>query len=217
VPASSGDGPAPATGGRRRRAMRVALALALGIGMLARPGIGSLPGGWGQPLGIDTVRAACASTPSLVDAIAQADVVFVGTVIFLENDSHWATVDVEERWRGAADLGSTVIVHGSGEPGLQTAIDRAYELRRYLFVVGRGDGFLVDNACTGTTPWTDALARLRPGDVQPAPGLAVASPIPDVNMDLFLPVAALAGALAVAVISYLIILRSRGRPPDWMR
>ena len=183
---------------------RIATALALTMAMLGGPAA-------------PPAAASCASTPSLADAIAQADVVFVGTVIYLENDAHWATANVEERWRGAANLGPTVIVHGSGEPGLQTSVDTTYDLQRYLFIVARGDGYLADDACTGTTPWTDALARLRPGDVEPAPGLAVASPIADVNMDVFLPIAALAGALAVAVTSYVIVLRSRGRPPNWMR
>ena len=75
----------------------------------------------------------------------------------------------------------------------------------------------MDNACTSTTPWTDALARLRPDGVEAAPGLAVASPIDDVNMDVFLPMAGLVVALLFAIVAYAIVLRARRRPPDWLR
>jgi hypothetical protein len=126
-------------------------------------------------------------------------------------------VNVEERWKGADDLGASVEVRGAGDPGTSTTIDRTYELRRYLFAVENGPGYLVDNACTATTPWTDALARLRPDGVEAAPGLAVASPIDDLDMRVLLPMVGLVGALLVAIIAYAIVLRARRRPPDWLR
>ena len=163
------------------------------------------------------VLGSCADPPAFADGLAQAPVVFVGTVIFLENDSRWVTVNVEERWRGADDLGESVEVHGGGDIGTSTTVDRRYEAQRYLFAVSDGPGYLVDNDCTATSPWSDAFARLRPAGVEAAPGLAVASPIDDVNMDVFLPLAGLGAALVVVVVAYLIVLRSRRRPPDWMR
>jgi hypothetical protein len=160
---------------------------------------------------------ACPSQPALADGLAQADVVFVGSVIFLENSDRWVIVNVEERWKGAGALGESIEVRGSGDPGSSTLIDRTYEQQRYLFAVAKGEGHLVDNLCTATTPWSDALARLRPDGVEAAPGLAVASPIDDVNMDVFLPVVGLLAALGIVLIAYVIILRARKRGPDWMR
>ncbi len=160
---------------------------------------------------------ACASPPTMAEAAAAGAVVFVGSVVYLENDNRWATVQVEERWQGAGQLGATVEVHGSGDPGVQTQIDRSYETARYLFVVQDGPGYLVDNACSGTVAWSDALARLRPPGVAAAPGLAVSTPLADIDPGIVLPLIALLTALAIAVISYLVILRARRRPPDWLR
>jgi hypothetical protein len=41
--------------------------------------------------------------------------------------------------------------------------------------------------------------------------------VTEFDLDPFLPIAALALALIVAVIAYLVVLRARSRPPDWMR
>jgi hypothetical protein len=185
--------------------------LLVALGLLVMPAVGVLPGTAGVALG------ACVDPPTLADGIAEADVVFVGSVAFLENNDRWAIVNVEERWQGADDLGISVEVRGAGDPGTSTTIDRTYEQQRYLFAVENGPGYLVDNACSSTTPWTDALARLRPDGVEAAPGLAVASPIDDVNMDVFLPMAGLVVALLFAIIAYAIVLRARRRPPDWLR
>jgi hypothetical protein len=185
----------------------VGAALALALALVAPQAAGALPA---------KVRAATEACPGQ-PALADAAVVIVGTITFLENDNRWAIVEVEERWRGADDIGRSVEVRGAGDPGTSTMIDRSYEQRRYLFALENGPGYLVDNACSATTPWTDALARLRPDGVAAAPGLAVASPIDDVNLDVFLLTAGLLGALVVAIVAYAIVLRARRRPPDWMR
>jgi hypothetical protein len=161
--------------------------------------------------------ASCATTPSIDEAVLLGDVVFVGTVTRTENGGRWATVRVEERWSGARSLDDTVEVHGGSEPGTATSIDRAYVRTRYLFVVRHGDGFLEDDQCTATTQWTPDLARLRPIDVSPAPDVAANAASSELDLEPLLPVGALIGALVIAVISYVFILRARGRPPDWMR
>lgn len=208
-----------APAGRRATACRVplvALVLALGLVVrpLAAPGLPGLPGG---PVGVDLVAGSCATTPTIDDAVLLGDVVFVGTVLETENSGRWATVRVEERWHGARDLPDTVQVRGGPDPGTATSIDRTYANDRYLFVVARQAGTLVDNQCTGTTAWTDDLARLRPFDVSPAPNVVSGTPVSELNVDRILPVAALAGALVIAVVAYVVILRARRRPPDWMR
>ena len=143
---------------------------------------------------------------------------FVGTVTFLENDNRWAVATVDERWRGADGLGPTVQVHGGPEPGTRTPVDRTYEPVRYLFVVSdAGGGVLSDNACSGTQPWTEDLARLRPGGVNAvAPG-ATGSPLDVLADPDVVTIAALVGALLVAVVAYILILRARRRGPDWRR
>ena len=170
----------------------------------------------GGPAAIPAL-ASCATTPSIDEAVLLGDVVFVGTVTRTENGGRWATVRVEERWSGARSLGDTVEVHGGSEPGTATSIDRTYVRTRYLFVVRHGDGFLEDDQCTATTTWTPDLARLRPIDVSPAPDVAANAVSSELDLEPLLPVGALIGALVIAVISYVFILRARGRPPDWMR
>jgi hypothetical protein len=191
--------------------VRSVAALLVALGLVVLPAAEALPGAGRVALG------SCVGQPSLEEGLAQARVVFVGTVAFLENSNRWAIVNVEERWQGADELGASVEVRGAGDPGTSTTIDRSYEPRRYLFAVEKGAGYLVDNACSATTLWTDALARLRPDGVEAAPGLAVASPIDDVDMRVLLPVAGLVGALLVAIVAYVIVLRARRRPPDWHR
>jgi hypothetical protein len=144
-------------------------------------------------------------------------VVFVGTVTAITNSDRWATVRVEERWNGAGGLGDQVAVHGGPDPGLTTPTDRTYELGRYLFVVSTAPGYLWDDACTGTQPWSASLARLRPPTVQPNPDVVAGVPPSSPDFRALIPQVALWLALAIAVVSYLVILRGRRRPPDWFR
>jgi hypothetical protein len=161
--------------------------------------------------------AACGPTPSLADAVLFGDVVIVGSVVKLENDDRWATVRVEERWRGARDVPDTIVVHGGPEPDASTTTDRTYQLERYLFVLTPGDGFFVDDACTATRPWTPDLAAYRPAGVSPAPAVVAGSRVTTIDPGAIALVAALLLALLVAIVAYIVILRARRRPPDWMR
>jgi hypothetical protein len=124
-------------------------------------------------------------------------------------------VRVEERWRGP-NLPEIVQVRGGPEPGTASGEDRTYVVGRYLFVVQNGPGYLIDDACTATTPWTDALARMRPPTVQPNL-TGGAGETPAVTLTTLVPVVALAVALVIATLSYLLIVRARRRPPEWMR
>jgi hypothetical protein len=188
------------------RLVRLAVMLSAAVGLLAGP----------VPL-VSPARASCVTVPSIEIAVANADIVFVGTVVALENLDRWATVDVKERWRGASGLGPTVSVHGGAEPGVASTVDRTFQRTTYLFLVKDGPGYLLDDACTATTAWSDDLARLRPAGVAPASSLDVS--LQEKDTDISAPVAAaiLFAALAIAVASYLLILRARLRPPDWMR
>jgi hypothetical protein len=159
----------------------------------------------------------CATTPTVADSVLFGDIVFVGSVVGLSNDGRWATVQVEERWRGAAGLAGTVEVHGGPEAGASTSNDRVYRATRYLFVVTAGNGFLVDDACSGTTAWTADLASYRPTTVSPDPEVVAGSQVTLIDAGAVALVAALLLALLVAIVAYLVILRARRRPPDWVR
>jgi hypothetical protein len=183
---------------------RTGAAIVLALGLLA-----------GAPA--PRATASCATTPSIDEAVLLGEVVFVGTVSRIENGGRWATVKVEERWQGARSLGDTVEVHGGPEPGTATSIDRTYSTTRYLFVVRNGPGYLEDDQCTATTSWVPDLARLRPIDVSPAADVAANTTSSGLDLEPYLPLFALVGALVIAVVAYVFILRARARPPDWMR
>jgi hypothetical protein len=186
--------------------MRLVLAVGLVAGLLL-----------GVPAAAGPVAASCAPIVSLEEALLMADTVFVGSVTSVENGDRWASVRVEERWKNARDLPDTVQVRGGPEPGTTSSVDRKFVLGRHLFVVTRGPGYLEDNGCSATMAWTDALAALRPAGLAADPGVVAGTQVTEFDLDPYLPILALALALIVAVIAYLLILRARKRPPDWMR
>ncbi len=186
--------------------IRAALAVTLAVGTLLGTAAAPRP-----------VAASCAPTVSLEEALLFADTVFVGSVTQLANNNRWATVRVEERWTGARDLGDTVQVRGGPEPGTASSVDRVFAPGRYLFVVTRGPGYLEDNGCSATTPWSDDLAALRPAGVTAATDVVTGTQVTELDLGPLFPIAALALALIVAVIAYLVVLRARNRPPDWFR
>ncbi|MGH2995082.1 MAG: hypothetical protein ACRDM9_02065 [Gaiellaceae bacterium] len=118
-------------------------------------------------------RADCAQLGPLEQTLAAAEVVFVGTVTGLENDSRTATFRVEEVWKGR--LGETVVVNGGASfqeleraesqgYRLFTSVDRTFEIgARYLVVpFGTAGKVLADNACSGTQPYRSELDSFRP-------------------------------------------------------
>lgn len=164
------------------------------------------------------VRASCVPPPPFDEALLFGEVVFVGTVTGVENEDRWATVAVEERWKGADDVPETVQVRGGPEPGVATSVDRTFiDGTRYLFFTTRGTGYLSDNACSSTQRWTDELARYRPPGASPAAAVEAGEPVGGLDTVDVAVVAGLVLALMVAIVAYLLILRARRRPPDWMR
>ena len=195
---------APGWGPERFRPAALAVALVLGLVTLL-----------GAPA---TALAACATAPQPPeDAVLFGDVVFVGTVLRTENEGRWPTVRVEERWKGAGGLADTVVVRGGPEPGTATTTDRTYLPGRYLFIVENQGDVLVDNACSGTQPWTDELAPLRPPGVAAAAAELPTDPIGSIDPGELAAVAGLIVALLIAIVAYLWVLRARRRPPDWLR
>lgn len=163
------------------RTRRLATAITLGLAGLLAPG---------------AVAASCAGFPPLEEHLAQAEVVFVGTVTSVADERRTALVRVEEIWRGP-ELPAEVTVHG-GFPDLGfTSADRSFEADvRYLFAAALNEGRIEDNACTATQAWSDDLAALRPTTV------ATPVPAPDDEAGSFdpVPVAVVVGGLAAVLV-----------------
>jgi hypothetical protein len=111
--------------------------------------------------------ASCAGPVSLPAQIQAAAVVFVGTVVSTSNDNRFAYVRVESIWKGP-EIAEFVRVTGSPVSGAAaTSVDRHYQAgTRYLFVLYSTDQPFQDNDCTGTQPYTSALAPLQPADAR---------------------------------------------------
>ena len=142
-----------------------------------------------------TVRADCQPVDSVEAALEVAEVAFVGTVLQTA-PGQGALFRVEEAWVG--QLGSTIEVgglHGGGlrvvrpnqevppvepEPVGFAEDDRVWEVgHRYLVIPNVDGGGLVDHICSGTTPWSNELAALRPPTATVAePAASTASPLP---------------------------------------
>ena len=133
--------------------------------------------------------ASCMVLPQLSKALADAPVVFVGTVVETKHDGRVATVEVEQVWKGS--VGALVVVNGGGASitemeraeangeALATSVDRAYENGvRYLVLPWHVRGQVMsDNACSSTQPYTAKLAsHAPPGTTPPADKNADAAP-----------------------------------------
>jgi len=162
------------------------------------------------------VAADCAFVATVPDAMSGRDILFVGTVVNLENDNRWATVLVNERWQNADGLADTVEVRGGPAPGIVSSTERGYTQGRYLFDVTNLGPYLEDTSCSATTQWSEDLARYRPSNVAQTSSSS-GSPLDALNSSDLILAAALVLALLVAVVTYILILRRRKRPPDWMR
>lgn len=121
--------------------------------------------------------ASCAVPPPLPEAIAAAQLVFVGTVDAVRDETI-AHFRVEEIWVGP-DL-TEVTIHGGEGGGTVTSVDRSFVAGQRYLVLPYADGAtLRDNACTNTQVWTDELAELRPADARTVdPATADGSPEP---------------------------------------
>ncbi len=110
-----------------------------------------------------TACASCIRDPRpLPVEVAEADIVFVGTVITVANAGRDARIQVEEIWKGP-DLGEQVVVHGGPEGGSVTSVDRRWEPgARYLVFPRRHEGRLEDDACSPTVRWEPRLSAFRP-------------------------------------------------------
>ena len=131
--------------------------------------------------------ADCEPAGPVDQALSEAEVAFVGTVLAV--DGPVATFTVHEVWTG--EVGDTVEVRGSfdelGAPDAGSGAGFSEDDRRwnlgttYLVVPWVAEGVLRDHICTATTEWTSELGSLRPAGVRvatpPEPSAGIPSPI----------------------------------------
>lgn len=108
-------------------------------------------------------RASCVQPPPLEQAIAEADVVFVGRVETTSNREREAAVAVESVWKGP-DLPAQVEVFGGPrQENVAASNDRHFEDgTRYLFIPTNRRPPFRDNDCTQTQRYRPALDRFAP-------------------------------------------------------
>ena len=169
--------------------------------------------------------ASCAAPVAVEQALADSDLVFVGTVVGLTNERRWATFKVDELWKGTPGSRQVEVRAGPEDPAgpnqAASSVDRRYGAGgRYLVfardprahdfspIWGPGSRF-EDNNCSATQPYVAALGRYRPVTTQPlpaaAPPKAAARSLPDADnaawglilLLLGVPIAGLAGVTIV--------------------
>lgn len=172
--------------------MRYQILLALGIALANL----SLPA---------VVRADCQPASSIQEALATAEIAFVGTVVAAAGGGPRAAFSVEEIWVG--ELGATVEVRGMGDAGLMED-DRQWTLgARYLVIPYVDRGALRDSICSATTEWRDELAVLRPEGAR-APEESPSGSDGGVRPEL------LALAVALGVLGIVALVAFRHGPPS---
>ena len=155
------------------------------------------------------VLADCVQPPPIEQAIAKAELVFVGTVLSLSQSDRWATVAVEEVWAGP-DLGPMIELRGGPAGNSMTSVDRTFTAgTRYLFFPYIEAGALQDNSCTSTTEFRADHAKLRPAAARPP-----VAPVPEPGAgasdlgSLLLPAVLVVAAATVVFGAALLIRRS---------
>lgn len=120
-----------------------------------------------------SAHASCAIPPPLEAAINMTPDVFVGSVIDLESRGRWATVQVEEVWKGEEIPAEVEVRAGPRQvPGSlgtsATSVDRHFDMNeRYIFIPYKRNGSIFrDNACTRTSLFRPRFERFRPASLE---------------------------------------------------
>jgi len=154
--------------------------------------------------------ASCAFLPDIKQAATSAEIAFVGTVTATANRGTWATVTVEEVWRGP-DQPAEVVIKGGPEGNAATSVDRTFEVGvKYLFFpYTDGAAGLADNSCSSTTPWSADMAGLRPADAR----VSIGGTTPAAGIDFSGILGPIVVAVVVAGLLLVVGLLARSRQP----
>jgi len=152
----------------------------------------------------------CDASPPIEQRVADAPIVFVGTITTVADDGRLATVDVIRIWRGGP-LPRQVEVRGTvaTQSKVHTALDRIYAKgATYLFVPTAGaTPRFIENQCSSTTPLTRELSALAPpgGGVAPTGEAELTTQGRDLSKVLPLAI----GGVAFAVLGSLLLAARR--------
>lgn len=156
------------------------------------------------------VSASCIQPPAIEEALRKADIVFVGTVTATSNRDSWATVAVQEIWKGP-DQPASLLIKGGPGGNAATSVDRAFNSgAKYLFFPYVSGGELLDNSCTLTTEWSADLQKLRPADARVLDGAKGGTVGSDLG-GLLAPLAPFAVAILIAGVLLAVGLLARRR------
>lgn len=148
----------------------------------------------------------CIQPPPLGEAVAQAEIAFVGTVTGVANEGRWATVSVEEIWKGP-DMPPVVEVHGGGPNPSDSLADRTFTAgTRYVFFPYVEEGVLTDNICSSTMEFPfeisfrpETFRTPTPSEPEPADPIAtIGSLAVPIGAVAFLAVVIIGGAMLVS-------------------
>ena len=94
---------------------------------------------------------------------------FVGTVLEATNRNRDASVRVESIWLGPRLPEQVEVTGGPSDANVVSSVDRTWEAgEQYLFVLDDPAPPFKDDACSATTAYTPAVARLEPeGAIKP--------------------------------------------------
>lgn len=127
--------------------------------------------------------ASCVADERTVDQqIADADIVFVGTVIEVTNKNRTAIFRVEEVWKGPSLPERVKVAGGPETSNAVTSVDRYFDqgVRYLVFPLGDPSEF-TDNSCSPTRKWADDLAAHRPLGTAASPGPEPSTESPEAN------------------------------------
>ena len=156
------------------------------------------------------VLADCMAPPPIEQAVQTAEIVFVGTVDEVAQGNRWASVTVEEVWRGP-DQPEAVVVKGGPAGNMATSVDRSFEVGvQYIFFpyVDQEQGGLADNSCTSTQPFFADLAKLRPAAVRQPAG-ETATTAEGFDLASLTPLLAVVGIVFVVLLGVGLLARGR--------
>ncbi len=139
-------------------------------------------------------RAACGVT---VEAVARAEVAFVGTLTEVSADGAQGTFDIEDVWRSAELLlGDSAVVEAT--PGMFQMPPAGAPAFSYLVLAQSFGGILRtgQNCSVFPFPWDASYAAYRPADAPAPPGGDAGLPIPVLLVAAAAVVLILVGLLA---------------------
>lgn len=180
------------------------------VGAVALPGGGLAGPAHAQPA--EAPVQTCTDLPTIEASLLSSDLVVLGTVVSVRSGGRWATLTVDETWKGSS--GGSLVEVRSGAAGTVSVLDRTYQPgQRYLVFAVLAGGAWTDTNCSPTRTWTDDLTRYRPPDVvTKQPGSVPSGGISASTRDGRLPPSLVAAAVVAVIAAAVVVARRRRQP-----